>query len=67
MWGVCYFVWIARQQAESSGSSVDPEVQVEHMEVQQSPGGGGDSEKTAKSDDAEPEVQAVPPPKKYIN
>ncbi|KAM9474594.1 E3 ubiquitin-protein ligase rnf213-alpha-like [Salvelinus alpinus] len=68
-----------KSEVESKGSSVDPQVKVENMEVQQQPShGGGDSssptpqtpgvkkekQKDNKSDDSESKGQDVPPPKR---
>jgi hypothetical protein len=66
---------------ESRGSSVDPQVKVENMEVQQQPSrGGGDAssstpqnpgvkkekQKDNKREDSETKGQDVPPPKRYL-
>eukprot|EP00063_Salmo_salar_P083286 XP_014058121.1 PREDICTED: E3 ubiquitin-protein ligase RNF213-like isoform X2 [Salmo salar] len=68
-----------KSEVESRGSSVDPQVKVENVEVQQQPSrGGGDAssptpqspgakkekQKDNKSDDSETKGQDVPPPKR---
>uniref|UniRef100_A0A668A8U6 Uncharacterized protein n=1 Tax=Myripristis murdjan TaxID=586833 RepID=A0A668A8U6_9TELE len=65
-------------KAESTGSSVDPPVKTEHMEVQQSAQAAGQTSSVPQTKDAtkenknsnmesEPKMQTDPPPKKPVN
>ncbi|XP_062264891.1 E3 ubiquitin-protein ligase rnf213-alpha [Platichthys flesus] len=51
-------------KAVTKGSSVDPEVKVEHMEVQQSGSGQDSTPAQTSEDDAESNTPAGPPPKR---